>query len=171
MEIRRLAPDEGTRLRDIRLRALRDAPDAFASTYEETAAREAASWRRQLLELATWVAVVGGEDVGVVRAGPHEGRAGPHESRAGDAILLSMWVAPAHRGRGVGEALIATAVEWARAEGFDRLVLEVVDSNAPALALYERLGFAPTGRTSAFPPPRAHVREHERALPLRGISS
>ena len=39
IRLQRLGPDEGPRLRAIRLRALRDAPDAFASTLEEAAAR------------------------------------------------------------------------------------------------------------------------------------
>ena len=39
MEVRRLGVDEGARLREIRLRALLEAPDAFGSTFEETVAR------------------------------------------------------------------------------------------------------------------------------------
>ena len=38
IDIKRLAADEGPRLRTIRLRALADAPDAFGSTYDEAAA-------------------------------------------------------------------------------------------------------------------------------------
>jgi len=56
---------------------------------------------------------------------------------------------------------------WARAAGHTALRLDVGDANARAVGLYARLGFAPTGVTSAFPPPRQHVVEHERALLLR----
>lgn len=45
------------------------------------------------------------------------------------------------RGRGIGSALIAAAVERAAGEGADRVLLEVVDTNGRARALYERLGF------------------------------
>lgn len=159
VEIRRLTPDEGERLRALRLASLRDAPDAFASTFDETAARPPESWRRQLVDLATFVAVVDGADAGLVRGGPFS-------EAPGAAMLLSMWVAPAARGRGVGDALVAAVVAWARGAGYARLVLDVADENAPAIALYARHGFEPTGETSALPPPREHVREHRRALAL-----
>ena len=68
IDIKRLAVDEGLRLRTIRLRALADAPDAFGSTYDEAAARPLDSWTAQLQEIATFVAVVDGKDVGLVRA-------------------------------------------------------------------------------------------------------
>lgn len=158
MRIVRLTPDEGPRLRAIRLAALRDAPDAFGSTYAETAARPPADWAAQLRDLATFVAVLDGADAGMVRGGPGE--------RAGDAWLLSMWVAPSARGRGVGEALVAAVVDWARREGFARVVLDVADENAPAVGLYARLGFEPTGEVGHLPPPRERRREHRRALPL-----
>jgi ribosomal protein S18 acetylase RimI-like enzyme len=159
MELHRLGADEGARLRAIRLRSLRDAPDAFCSTHDEAAARPPESWRQQLVELATWVAVVGGDDVGLVRGARHD-------ERPADAYLLSMWVAPEARGMGLGEALIHAVIGWARAAGYERLLLEVADENRPAIALYARLGFEPTGVTSTLPPPREHVREHQRALLL-----
>jgi hypothetical protein len=45
--------------------------------------------------------------------------------------------------------------------------LEVGDTNAYAVRLYERAGFVPTGVTASLPPPRAHITEHERILDLR----
>ncbi len=159
MEIQRLTPGEAKRLRAIRLRALSNAPDAFGSTFEETAARPPKSWPKQLAELATFVVVLDGYDVGMVRGIRYEGKPGA-------AILLSMWVAPAVRGKGVGEALIDAVVDWARSEGFVHLLLDVADENAPAVALYARKGFKPTGETSTLPPPREHIREHQRTLDL-----
>ena len=155
----RLGPGQERRLRAVRLRALEDAPAAFASTLAETAARPPASWQQQLRDLATWVAVADGEDVGLVRGGPHQ-------DQPGDGILLSMWVAPVARGQGVGEALVLAVIDWALAAGHRRLVLEVADDNGPAVALYALVGFMPTGQTSALPPPRSHVLEHARARVL-----
>jgi GNAT superfamily N-acetyltransferase len=155
--IQRLRPDESDRLRSIRLRALREAPEAFATTFAEACERPSTDWGQQLVALANFVAVLEGRDVGLVRGAPFEGRTGA-------AILLSMWVAPEARGRGAGEGLIHAVAEWARARGFERLLLDVADDNAKAIALYARMGFEPTGATGALPPPREHVREHERAL-------
>lgn len=159
VDIERLLPDELARLRAIRLRSLRDAPDAFASSYEETAARPSESWRQQLVDLATFVAVVNGKDVGIVRSGP--------VGAEGDAaVLLSMWVAPNARGTGVGDALVDAVVAWARTGGYARVLLDVADGNAAAIRLYARKGFAPTGRRGSLPLPRDQVCEHEMALVL-----
>ncbi len=49
----------------------------------------------------------------------------------------------AHRGRGVGQALLAAAEDAARARGCCKLTLEVLSNNHPALAAYARAGFAP----------------------------
>jgi GNAT superfamily N-acetyltransferase len=159
IHLEQLTADEGPRLRAIRLRALRDAPDAFGSTLEEAAARSNEGWTRQVLELPTFVAVSDGLDVGMVR-GARDG------TDAGTAWLISMWVAPDLRGQGVGAALVDAVVEWARANGMNRLLLDVADANAPAIALYARKGFVPNGGSGTMPHPREHIREHQRELRL-----
>ena len=52
-------------------------------------------------------------------------------------------VLPAHRARGVGQALLAAAQKHARERGCCKLTLEVLSGNARALRSYERFGFAP----------------------------
>ncbi len=52
-------------------------------------------------------------------------------------------VLPAHRGQGVGQALLAAAEGHARERGCCKLTLEVLTGNAVALRSYERFGFAP----------------------------
>ena len=157
LRIKQLTTDEGPRLRSIRLRALLDAPDAFGSTLEETAARPADSWSKQLVDLPTFVAINDGVDVGVVRCARDE-------ARIDSASLISMWVAPEVRRRGVGGVLVDAVIEWARSNGVTRLFLDVADNNAPAIKLYSRKGFAPNGEVGTLPPPREHIREHQREL-------
>jgi ribosomal protein S18 acetylase RimI-like enzyme len=158
-KLERLVVGDEDRLRRIRLRALRDAPDAFETTFEAASARPFESWRQQLETLTKFVAVANGLDVGMARGARHDG----HEDTA---ELISLWVAPAARRRCVGSALIEAVANWARAERFQRLVLDVTEGNAAALALYTRTGFLPTGRVGSMPPPRAHLREIELALTL-----
>lgn len=67
MVIERLDSDQWQRFRQIRMTSLRESPDAFGSTYAEAQARNEASWKQQLEEIATFVAVCDGIDVGVVR--------------------------------------------------------------------------------------------------------
>ncbi|MFM8864834.1 MAG: GNAT family N-acetyltransferase [Limnohabitans sp.] len=52
-------------------------------------------------------------------------------------------VLPAHRGQGVGQALLNAAETHARDRGCCKLTLEVLTGNAAALRSYERFGFAP----------------------------
>lgn len=59
--------------------------------------------------------------------------------------LDELFVDDAHRGRGVGAQALAWIQAWARAEGFRRLLLEVVDGS-PAARLYARHGFTPLPR-------------------------
>jgi GNAT superfamily N-acetyltransferase len=159
MDIQRLSGNEGLRLRHLRLRALADAPDAFGSTYAEAVARPMESWAQQLQEIATFVAVEDGVDVGLVRCA--------NDAHHRDtAWLMSMWVAPEARGQGVGKALVDAVIECARTSGAARLLLDVADDNRQAIALYARKGFVPNGVTGSLPAPRDHIREHQRDLGL-----
>ena len=65
--------------------------------------------------------------------------------------------------------LIEALIDWARTAGHDRLLLDVADTNLPAVRLYERMGFEPTGAVGSLPPPREHIREHGRALDLSQV--
>ena len=50
-------------------------------------------------------------------------------------------VLPGRRGGGIGRALLSAAEQYARANGYVKLTLEVQEDNTPALQLYERFGF------------------------------
>jgi RimJ/RimL family protein N-acetyltransferase len=59
---------------------------------------------------------------------------------------IGMLVAREWRGRGVGSALIAAAIDWAREHGLHKLSLSVFAHNAAAIALYDKFGFVEEGR-------------------------
>jgi RimJ/RimL family protein N-acetyltransferase len=61
---------------------------------------------------------------------------------------IGMMVAADWRGRGVGTALVAAAIEWARARGLHKLALSVFPHNHVAIALYRSFGFVEEGRLS-----------------------
>jgi ribosomal protein S18 acetylase RimI-like enzyme len=142
--VRRIGPDEGDRLRDIRLRALRDAPGAFASSFETESARPPAAWDEAAgtwsagVGAATFVAEAGREWVGLI--GAHRG------PECADLVeLVSMWVVPGFRRRGVAQSLIDEVVVWARATGANAVGLGAAHGNDAAIAAYERAGFVLTG--------------------------
>jgi RimJ/RimL family protein N-acetyltransferase len=62
---------------------------------------------------------------------------------------LGLMVAADARGRGVGKALLAAAVDWARGAGVRKLELHVFPWNEPAIGLYERFGFEREGYRKA----------------------
>ena len=59
---------------------------------------------------------------------------------------IGMAVAREWRGRGVGSALLAAAIEWARERDLHKLSLSVFPHNAAAIALYRKFGFVEEGR-------------------------
>ncbi|MBO0867055.1 MAG: GNAT family N-acetyltransferase [Micromonosporaceae bacterium] len=83
----------------------------------------------------------------------------------GAVELMSMWVAPRARGRGVGELLIAAVADWAALAGARTMLLAVAEGNTAAERLYRRAGFLPTGAQAEMPD--GIRRERVMAKPLR----
>ncbi len=144
--VRETVMEDWQALRDIRLAALRDAPDAFASTYAEQAAFEEADWRQRIARGGAFLAYIPEVDA----SGP-AGLAGGYQQGPGTVGLISMFVRPRARGRGVGEALIAAVLDWARARNATLVHLWVTETNKPARLLYERCGFSLTGERQPLP--------------------
>ena len=69
-----------------------------------------------------------------------------------DCWLEDLFVAERARRAGLGEALVACAIERARERGCGRIELDVSESNRGAWALYERMGFSP-----GYKPPAPNV--------------
>lgn len=148
--VRTAAPEDWEDLRDIRLAALRDAPDAFGSTYAEQAAFTKEQWLSRIAGNSTFLAYL---DEGEHQDGADPvGLAGGYQEEPGVVELISMWVGPRARGHGVGEALIDAVADWARTTtNAVTLHLWVTEDNKPAVRLYERCGFTPTGERQPLP--------------------
>ena len=58
---------------------------------------------------------------------------------------FGMMVAADRRGQGIGSALMAAAIEWARTAGAHKLSLQVWPHNEAARALYRKFGFEEEG--------------------------
>ena len=142
--VRATALDDWQAMREIRLEGLRDAPDAFGSTYARDAAFEPAEWHRRAARDGSFFAFIPGLDVPA-------GLAGGYEEDTGVVELISMFVRPAARGHGVGEALVDAVVAWAKDKGAALVHLWVTESNQPAVRLYERCGFTVTPERQPLP--------------------
>lgn len=91
--------------------------------------------------LSCWLVAVEGEQVA--------GYIGS-QTVMGETDMMNVAVAPDYRRQGVGEKLILTLVDILKAQGSHWLMLEVRQSNAPARALYEKLGFSEVGRRKNY---------------------
>jgi ribosomal protein S18 acetylase RimI-like enzyme len=154
MEIRRVRPDEAAGLREIRLRALRDAPEAYFSSPESEEGLPPGHWEEWATgaDKAMFVAVEDGEWLGMA------GAVAPPD-KVGTVSLWWLWVAPDARGRGLARRLLEARAEWARARGASRLELAIAESNDTVITFYRGLGFVPTGerRSMASDPTRTGV--------------
>ena len=152
MEIRRVVEEDWELLRDVRLRALVEAPHAFGSTLELERDRTEEQWRewagrgRHGLEGATFAAVDGDRFVGLAAGFDDD-----EEGVPPGVHLVAMWVDPAVRRQGVGADLVEAVVSWAREFGAPEVHLWVADGNDAARSLYRRLGFEPTGVRQPLP--------------------
>jgi GNAT superfamily N-acetyltransferase len=144
--VRQPVVEDWQALRDIRLEALRDAPSAFGSTYEREVVRGETHWRDRISRGGTFLAYL--PDLGA--SGP-AGLIGGYQEDPVTVKLVSMYVRPRARGRGVGEALVAAVVGWARHQNAAEVHLWVTETNAPARALYQRCGFSLTGEQQPLP--------------------
>ena len=149
IEVRRLRAGEGARLRELRLRSIQDAPQAFGATYEESVALPLEEWERRAARhhLAAVSVLFVAED------GEHwRGLAGGTFPE-GSAIptLFGMWVSPEVRRSGLGARLVEAVCGWAAEVGVPAIRLEVVDTNSAARDLYRRAGFLETGEVTPLP--------------------
>lgn len=154
--VRRLSDTDVSMVRQLRLAALLDAPDAFASTLA----------REQALTHDDWLARMGGG-----RAWFAAGTVGlacgqPSAERIAERIdLVSMWVSRPNRGRGLAGALVGAVADWARDGGAAEVALWVVESNDAAIRAYDKAGFVETGRRQPLPS-NPILSERELVLPL-----
>ena len=133
---------------DVRIRELQAGDfDAVIALFEAVAAerfwigtepgfdqdRYRKGWRRVLSgEWGAAFIATNGEDLcGYIGIHPHEEY----------GHVIGMLVDEAHRGRGIGKALLACAIDWARERGLPHVSLLVFPHNERAIALYRSAGF------------------------------
>jgi GNAT superfamily N-acetyltransferase len=144
LSIRRAGPEDWAVLRELRLNALSGSPSAFGSTYEGERLLRDDEWRERLTRRGrvSLIAFLGDLPVGIT---------GGFVEDAGYAEVVSMWVVPAARGTGVGDALVDEVLNWAREQGASEARLWVTRGNDVAERLYARHGFERNGDVQPLP--------------------
>ena len=145
MHIRRLTPADATAFQAFRLDALKDAPSAFGSSYEEEKDFPASIIEGRLAEKTDrgpFGAFEGESLIGLVALGRENMHKLTHK-----ALIWGMYVKPEARGKGIARALLHEALSLARSvPEVQQVNLCVNASNAGAIQLYESVGFKAFGR-------------------------
>ncbi|MCM3522377.1 bifunctional GNAT family N-acetyltransferase/class I SAM-dependent methyltransferase [Curtobacterium sp. P97] len=139
IELRRVTAEDWAVWRPVRLAALTDAPQAFGSRLEDWQDAPEHRWRTRL-------SLPGAVDLLAVEEGDTVGMASgvPDPDDLALAELISMWVAPGARGRGLVARLVDEVARVLVVQGTEHLELSVMPDNDRARRAYERIGFSAT---------------------------
>ncbi len=143
MKIRRFAETDAEALRALRLEGLKNHPENFGADHDYEAAQPLEWWKKRIAGGSGFGAWEGDALIGVIVFGRHTEKKHRHQGTIG-----GFYVRPAARGKGVGDALMKTALEEA-AKSVEHVTLTVTASNAGAIRLYARNGFTTVGRMIA----------------------
>src|SRR5262249_11940928 len=143
IKVRRIGVDDWPLWRMLRLQALEEAPYAFSSRLADWQGRgdTEARWRGRVSDVPLNIVAEWQETAARIGSGT-----APKPDGSGE--LISMWVAPFARGRGVGDALVNAVIEWAREQQASTVALGVLEGNERAVAFYRRHGFSRSVPTS-----------------------
>lgn len=133
----------------VRLGALLDTPSAFGSTYAKESRLSDAEWEQRVAQWhgersICYLAWDGDQPCGIAASFLDQ-------EDATQAYLVSMWVAPTHRSRGVGRLLVDGIIDWACGRRAEKMCLTVTSNNDVARRFYERMGFTKTGKILPYP--------------------
>ncbi|EPD49695.1 GNAT family N-acetyltransferase [Paenisporosarcina sp. FSL H8-0542] len=146
MEIRKLTGEDAFKYWELRLEALQQDPDAFATTYEDAIARknpvERVANNLEAVGSSTLGAFIDNELVGVMTV------SGEGASKLRHRVnLLAVYVTPRVRGKQIGKVLLEATIDHAKTwQGVEKMNLTVVSSNGAAIRLYEKVGFKTFGQ-------------------------
>jgi len=145
MEIRKLTSNDAEDYWNLRLEALQQDPEAFATTYEDAISRvdplKSVASKMAADESATLGAFIDNELVGVMTITQEGAPKLRHRVN-----LFAVYVTPKVRGKRVGTALLQEVVEYTKQMPLvEKINLTVVSTNETAIKLYEKVGFKSFG--------------------------
>ena len=143
IQIKPMLPDQWQLHKTVRSAALADAPYAYRSTLESVINRSDQDWKQITHKYASTPNSV------TYFAFENELPCGMSACVIGgsEAEMYAVWVDPACRRKGVGQALIDFGCAWSQPKGAKRLRVGIFDDNSAALAFYQSVGFIDSGLT------------------------
>lgn len=171
MEIRNLTGEDAQAYWELRLEALQQNPEAFATTYEDAISRvdpiKRVASNLNAEGSSTLGAFIENELVGMMTLSSEGAIKLRHRVN-----LLAVYVTPRVRGRKIGMALLQAIIEHAKQlQHVEKINLTVVATNEPAIRLYEQAGFQVFGHeTNAMKSGDIYVDELYMSLEWGGIA-
>jgi len=142
--VRRVRPEETDRYREVRLRALAEDPDAFATTHEQALARLPAEWEDLVARwtadpaASLWIAEADDGRWVALAAGVRS------DDEPGTIELVQVWSAPEVRRTGVARRILEAIIAAGRDAAPNGFGLWVASGNDGAARFYESIGFVAT---------------------------
>lgn len=140
VQIVRLASKDWKLYKELRLRALKEEPHAFGSSYEENVIKSDVSWAQGLEEASQektqWLvfAKLNNKIVGMIAA---------HlEKELDTAHIISTYVSPEERGKGIAKKLMnSLLIRLKQNNQIKKIIIDVNPTQSTAFNLYKSSGF------------------------------
>ncbi len=132
--------DDWQTVKSLRLRAIADAPYAFAETLSEVEAMPDSMWQMRTQQNSEGICSIGilAFDINY----PVGMAIGLLDSNDSSKVhLVAMWVSPEQRGTGLAKSLVCAIQNWAQKRKATTIVGEVTEHNLRGQAFYKKIGF------------------------------
>lgn len=136
--IKNFCEEQWQKYREIRLLAIKTDPLSYTSSYEEEVELSEHEWRSRINAMS--FALVDEQVVALIGLLKNQPLSVKH-----CAEIVSLWVKPEMRGRGIGKMLLKSIMENASSNGIKKLIVYATASQEHAIATYESAGFIATG--------------------------
>lgn len=141
IEIVTLQPEDWRQYRDLRLRALKEEPQAYGSTYEDNAKRPDEFWQKRLEEsliMSTqWLVFAKSDRMLVGMMG-----AFIEKEQSDSAHIIAVYVIPEARGKGIAKSLMKELLESIKTnKQIKNIIVDVNVEQTVAFNLYKNSGF------------------------------
>ncbi len=133
--IYQIASERPAKLKRLRLRALKDSPDCFLSLHAAEKQYPDERWMAEFERGDWYVGVSRHDDVSLI------GVTREPDMPESERYIEYMWVARGFRRQGIGQYMLQEVLRILRASGVKVVYLWVLDGNAAAAELYQKVGF------------------------------
>ncbi len=135
MAIQVLTGQDSSRLKSLRLSALKDAPDAFGAKHEDELLLSDTQWQERLVNTQWCFVVADGVDVGLLAVDRAD------KDRNSDCWLSSWWIKEESRGKEIPQLMLDWVVKLSKENNWQVIGLGVWPENLRAKRAYKKLGF------------------------------